>query len=230
VDRRHHYPPLAWPFLAALVALLVAVLVLVQVGVLDFVYGRLGIGSGTVFLILGLELLGSSVNLPVASLDSPPAAARRQVVAFGVPYTVPARTRPQATIVAVNVGGALIPTALAAYLVIRGGIGLDALVATIIVAAGTNRVARPVAGLGIAVPTLFPALLAALAAELVASPAHSAAVAFCAGTVGTLVGADILNLRRIPALGAPLASIGGAGTFDAVFVSGIAAVLLVSLA
>ena len=68
------------------------------------------------------------------------------------------------------------------------------------------------------------------AALAVASPAHTASVAYCAGTVGTLLGADVLNLRRIPSLGAPMASIGGAGTFDAVFLTGIAAVLLVSLA
>jgi len=48
-----------------------------------------------------------------------------------------------------------------------------------------------------------------------------------AGTLGTLIGADLTNLRDIPSLGAPVASIGGAGTFDGVFLSGIIAVLLV---
>jgi uncharacterized membrane protein len=45
--------------------------------------------------------------------------------------------------------------------------------------------------------------------------------------LGTLIGADITNLHRIPRLGAKIASIGGAGTFDGVFLSGILAVLLV---
>jgi uncharacterized membrane protein len=44
--------------------------------------------------------------------------------------------------------------------------------------------------------------------------------------MGILVGADILKLNEIGKLGAPVASIGGAGTFDAIFLSGIIAVLL----
>jgi uncharacterized membrane protein len=44
--------------------------------------------------------------------------------------------------------------------------------------------------------------------------------------VGTLVGADLLNLGRLRGVGAPVASIGGAGTFDGIFVTGIVAVLL----
>jgi uncharacterized membrane protein len=51
-------------------------------------------------------------------------------------------------------------------------------------------------------------------------------VAYVAGTIGTLVGADLLNLRRVQDLGAPVVSIGGAGTFDGIFVTGILAVLL----
>ena len=49
------------------------------------------------------------------------------------------------------------------------------------------------------------------------------------GTLGTLLGADLLNLHRLRSLGAGVASIGGAGTFDGVFLSGIIAVFLVAL-
>jgi uncharacterized membrane protein len=49
------------------------------------------------------------------------------------------------------------------------------------------------------------------------------------GTLGALIGADLTNLRGIGKLGAPMASIGGAGTFDGVFLTGIIAVLLVPL-
>lgn len=44
-----------------------------------------------------------------------------------------------------------------------------------------------------------------------------------------LIGADLLNLGAVRGLGAPVASIGGAGTFDGIFVTGILAVLLASL-
>jgi uncharacterized membrane protein len=44
-----------------------------------------------------------------------------------------------------------------------------------------------------------------------------------------LIGADLFNLRKIGNLGAPVASIGGAGTFDGIFLNGILAVLLAAL-
>ena len=50
-----------------------------------------------------------------------------------------------------------------------------------------------------------------------------AIVFFISGVIGTLIGADLRNLRD---LGAPVASIGGAGTFDGIFLIGIVAVLL----
>jgi uncharacterized membrane protein len=51
-------------------------------------------------------------------------------------------------------------------------------------------------------------------------------LAYVAGSLGTLIGADLLNLGLIQGLGAPVASIGGAGTFDGIFITGILAVLL----
>ena len=44
-----------------------------------------------------------------------------------------------------------------------------------------------------------------------------------------MIGADLLNLDKIRGLGAPVVSIGGAGTFDGIFLTGIVAVLLASL-
>jgi len=86
-------------------------------------------------------------------------------------------------------------------------------------------VATPVPGVGIAVPTLSPPVVAAVTALLL-SRRSARALAYVAGTLGTLIGADLLNLSRLQGLGAPVASIGGAGTFDGVFLTGILAVLL----
>jgi uncharacterized membrane protein len=87
--------------------------------------------------------------------------------------------------------------------------------------------AQPVPGIGIALPFLVPPIIAAMAALLVAR-ANVAAVAYVSGTLGTLIGADLLNLGRIQGLGAPVVSIGGAGTFDGIFLTGVVAVLLAS--
>ncbi|MCW8828861.1 MAG: DUF1614 domain-containing protein, partial [Gammaproteobacteria bacterium] len=66
---------------------------------------------------------------------------------------------------------------------------------------------------------------AALAAVLIA-PEASAPLAYISGTLGVLIGADLLRLKDIRTMGAPFASIGGAGTFDGIFITGIVAVLL----
>ncbi len=54
-------------------------------------------------------------------------------------------------------------------------------------------------------------------------------LAYISGSLGTLIGADLLNLDKLQGLGAPIASIGGAGTFDGIFLTGIVAVLVASL-
>jgi uncharacterized membrane protein len=74
-------------------------------------------------------------------------------------------------------------------------------------------------------PTFVAPVTAAVAATFLA-PAAAPAVAYVGGTLGTLLGADVLNLGRIRGIGAPIASIGGAGTFDGIFLTGVLAVLL----
>jgi uncharacterized membrane protein len=70
-----------------------------------------------------------------------------------------------------------------------------------------------------------PALVAALLALLLA-PGHAAPVAFIAGIAGPLIGADLLHLRDISKMASGIASIGGAGTFDGIVLSGIVAAYL----
>jgi uncharacterized membrane protein len=74
-------------------------------------------------------------------------------------------------------------------------------------------------------PPLLPSLVTAGMAVLI-DRREAPRTAFIAGTLGTLIGADLLNLRVVRDLGAPVVSIGGAGTFDGVFMIGILAVLL----
>jgi uncharacterized membrane protein len=82
---------------------------------------------------------------------------------------------------------------------------------------------------GIAVPILVPPL-ASVVIALLLSRQYTAPLAYVGGSLGTLIGADLLNLDKIQGLGAPVASIGGAGTFDGIFLSGILAVLFASVA
>jgi uncharacterized membrane protein len=91
-----------------------------------------------------------------------------------------------------------------------------------------HLIAQPVKGVGIAVPTYIPPLIAA-AVGVFLSRQYAPPLAYISGSLGTLVGADLLNLGKIQGLGAPVASIGGAGTFDGIFLTRILAVFLASL-
>ena len=73
---------------------------------------------------------------------------------------------------------------------------------------------------------IFIAPFAAAITAILISPQNSAPLAYICGTMGVLIGADILRIKDVPKLGAPIASIGGAGTFDGIFLTGIVAVLL----
>jgi len=223
------YWPLAAQFQAGLAVILVVLIVLLQVGALTYAYRRLGLDRSAVWLILVATFLGSAVNLPVGSMRSTRLVSESRVVRFfGVRYLVPAVWVPQRTVVAVNVGGALVPAAVSAYLVVHDGLGLATLLAVAAVAVVARVLARPVAGVGVVLPGLVPALAAAGVA-LALGGGQAPAVAYVAGVVGTVVGADLLNLHRVGRMGAPLVSIGGAGTFDGILLCGIAAVLIASL-
>jgi len=111
------------------------------------------------------------------------------------------------------------------YLIGQFGHIFQTIIAVTVVSMVTHRFAQPVPGLGITLPLFIPPIISALIAIILA-PNHAPALAYIAGTLGTLIGADLMNLKKIEALGAPVASIGGAGTFDGIFFTGILAVLL----
>ena len=221
------YWPLAGPFLLAAALLAVVVVVFLLAGLVTYALARLGIGPAAAALVLLGCLLGSAVNIPVARFRDSAVQMEPYVSVFGIRYLVPV-LRSRSTVVAVNLGGALVPTALSVYLIIHDRLGWRALAAVAIVGVLVHLVARPVPGLGIAVPALLPGLFAVLAAFLF-HPAALAGLAYVAGTLGTLAGADLANMGKVRRLATPVASIGGAGTFDGIFLAGIIAVLIAGL-
>jgi uncharacterized membrane protein len=122
----------------------------------------------------------------------------------------------------------LIPGLMSLYLLARYRLWLLGLASTACVGAVCYSLADPVSGVGIALPVLVPALTTALVALLL-SYRQAAPLAYISGSLGTLIGADLLNLDKVQGLGAPIASIGGAGTFDGIFLTGVLAVLIASV-
>jgi uncharacterized membrane protein len=143
-------------------------------------------------------------------------------------YVVPMVVQWPGTLVAVNIGGAIIPTVMSSYLLFKYQLWASGSAAIAVVAIACYLMAQLVPGIGIALPIFVPALVTGIAALLL-SREHAAQLAYIAGSLGTLIGADLLNLGRISGLGAPVVSIGGAGTFDGIFLTGILAVLLASI-
>jgi uncharacterized membrane protein len=224
-----HYLPLTPGLFAVLVFLFGVLIVLIQLRILRYAYMRLGVGPGAALFLLFGSLVGSYFNIPITVLPGKTVQTGDIVDFFGMRYVVPVVTSYPGTVLAVNVGGAVIPTIMSIYLVMRYQLWLRAAIAVIVIALIIHSMATPVRGVGIAVPVFVPVVATAILAFIL-SREYAAPLAYIGGSLGTLIGADLSNLGRVGGLGAPVASIGGAGTFDGIFLTGILAVLLAGIA
>ena len=221
------YNPLALMIVGFFFIVLIVFFVLVQINVIALAFVEIGIPSQYIFMILMAILLGSFINIPVKRIPQSNVDRRTTAHYFGISYSIPI-WRNRYTLLAVNLGGAVIPMIICLYLFFKTALWMEFTVSTALMTGLCYRLSRPVPGLGIALPPLVPPIAAAVIALVVAYP-HAPVVAYFSGTVGTLLGADILKLKKITELGAPVASIGGAGTFDGIFLTGILSVLLSAL-
>ena len=224
-----HYLPLTPVLFSILVFLVIGLIILVQLRILRYAYMKLGLSPGGALVLLFGSLIGSYFNIPVTFLPGPLVRSGQIVDFFGMQYVVPLVTSWPGTVLAVNVGGAVIPTIMSTYLVIRYQLWLKSAIAIAVIAFIIHSMATPVHGIGIAVPVFAPVVTTAILAFIL-SREYAAPLAYIGGSMGTLIGADLLNLDKIAGLGAPVASIGGAGTFDGIFLTGILAVLLAGIA
>jgi len=215
------YVPLALPFFFFLVGLFLFLVVLVQIHVLQYAYAKLGLSSTAALLLLLASLMGSYFNIPIAELPEREVKSGQVIDFFGMRYVVPLVADWPRTVIAVNIGGAVIPSLLSLYLVLKNRIWSAAAVSTLVVTIACYLLAQPVPGIVIAIPSLVPSIIASTVALLLART-NVAVVAYVSGSLGTLIGADLLNLGRIQGLGAPVVSIGG------VFLTGIIPVPLAS--
>jgi uncharacterized membrane protein len=227
VHRSHHGRFL----LAFLAMLLLAAVILIFLEASEFAFEKIGFTPFEFAMILLLTLVGSGIDIPIYKVKSlVPIVQEQEIRAYWVTYRMPRRVfREVTTIIAVNLGGAVIPASVSIYLLAtHPGSLLAALVATVVTSALVHLVSRRVPGVGIVAPSFVPPLFAAVAAYLL-MPTSPAIVAYVSGTLGTLIGADLTNLRHADNSGAYMESIGGAGTFDGVFLTGIMAVILAAI-
>lgn len=223
-----HYLPLSLPYFSILGAALLGVIIVVELRALRLAYERAGLGSRAAILILIGSLVGSYFNIPIAQLPARQTLAQEQVPFFGMSYVVPVNVEWPGTLIAINLGGAAIPILVSLYLLVTRRLWIKGIIAVAAVAVTCHLLAYPVRGVGIAMPVFVPPITTAIVA-LVLSREYAAPLAYIGGSLGALIGADLLNLGTVDGLGAPVASIGGAGTFDGVFLTGVLAVLFASI-
>ncbi len=206
---------------------------------LPFIFGqlftsalmKLKLDPTTALLIVIGIFVGSPINIPVKRIPRTASMLSDPLAVFGLAGRWPSTLRvSRETIIAVNVGGCLIPVALAIYetahLTTGGWQPISGLLLAIVINVFVcYRLAQPIEGIGIAMPGLLPALIAAMSALLLV-PDQAPPVAFVAGVLGPLIGADVFHLRDVSKIATGIASIGGAGTFDGIVLSGIVAAYL----
>jgi uncharacterized membrane protein len=199
---------------------------LLQVHVFEIAFAKLGISPEvSVFLLFG-TLLGSGINLPLYGVQTHEAghlviSPDRKMI-----WEIYQPAREGKTVIAVNVGGCILPVGLSLYFISLQLINpVNILIGVVTITALSNRFSRLIPGMGVGMPVFLAPITSALLA-LVLEPEHAAQLAYISGVLGVLIGADILRLNTITALGAPIAAIGGAGTFDGIFITGIIAALL----
>lgn len=199
---------------------------MIQVHVFEIAFAKLGISREISVLLIVGTLLGSGVNLPVYSVPNHAAGHFVMLPERKMIWEVYQPARDGKTVIAVNVGGCVLPVILSFYFISLQLINpINVLLGVSVIAGLSYKFSRLIAGLGVGMPILLAPLAAALLAFLL-EPEHAAQLAYISGVLGVLIGADILRINAMAALGAPIAAIGGAGTFDGIFITGIIAALL----
>ena len=207
-----------------LVAALALLITGIQYGLLTVAFEKLDLSANSAYLLFVTILAGSLINLPLFSMKSEPPNLEEippplRELYRNMPYT-------GKTIIMANVGGCVVPVAFCLYLLAHHP--LNIFYVALAVAAVTVlsfKTSRRLPGLGLGIPILLAPLLAALV-SVALDPDNAPSMAFISGTLGVLIGADLLHLQDIRKMGTPFASIGGAGSFDGIFISGLVAVLL----
>lgn len=220
---RQPFSPL---FLLLFVGLLLWLVFSINLGLLALTLAKLGLDPGSASMLLLVSLLGSAINLPLFTLQAEPVLADFHFRQYGLLRLPPVPFDGRIQVVA-NVGGCLVPVAFSIFLMRHSATPLLTVAeATAIVTAISFLLSRPIPGIGIGMPMLAAPLSAALVAVWLGGEEYRAPLAYISGCLGVLIGADLLRLKDVRAMRAPIASIGGAGTFDGIFVTGFVAVLL----
>lgn len=148
---------------------------------------------------LFLSLLCSYVNLPVWKVISDmPVMSGNRIKSHWSGCAVPSPEIKRSTSIEVNLGGAVIPVVLSVFLSTMVSL-IDVLIGILVMTTIIYKIAKPVKGSGMAIHLVLPPVLAVAVAIIISSP-DAPIIAYIIGTLGCLIGVDILNLKKLPDL------------------------------
>lgn len=169
-------------------------------------------------------LLGSGVNIPVHKEEAGYQVYEDDLTVFFHRFFGIRVPRVTERVIAVNLGGAVLPILLSIYLFNKAPFNL-VMLATVITTVAAYSLSKPIKGVGVVMPAFAPPIIAAITA-LILSREYAPQIAYISGVMGTLLGADVLRLPQVRRLKAAFLSIGGAGVFDGIYLVGLVSVLL----
>ena len=227
--------PLSIIALVLFIGLVILVIPLVFLGFVGKAFTQLGFTWYEALAIVLLMLFGSFADIPLYTIR------RDMIRAVPGEFSDGSAAHPWApepvwdTVISLNLGGAVIPLLVSAYLLYSAMTKLETAIlgpvcAGIVIVAIIAYVAtRLVPGYGIRAPLFMPGLAAILCGLLLTggnTGLTAGVTAFVAGTAGTLLGAGIAWLPRVKDLEMPRVSIGGAGMFGAIFLACILSAMI----
>src|SRR5260370_38530162 len=128
------YFPLALPHFSLLALIFLALVAWIEVQALRSAYLSMGLGPHAALILLLASLAGSYLNIPVASLPGEEIVSGREVSYFGMHYVTPELISRPGTVIAVNVGGAVIPGLLSIFLYVKNRLWISVIIGTVVVA------------------------------------------------------------------------------------------------
>ncbi|HJJ47434.1 MAG TPA: DUF1614 domain-containing protein [Methanocorpusculum sp.] len=254
---RLFFSPVSGGVLIAIVLIIIIGIPLLFFGIIGAAFAKLGIGFWAIVGLIIACIVGSFVNIPLGTLYPKSEKIEEEIPRKPKGQYAPSMydkmyntdrfvssyepEEKQGTQISLNVGGALIPILISIYVLVMAAMGnispdpwyvVKMLIACVLAAVVAYFAARPVQGIGVALPFFVTPLATLLFALLLGwglGGLAMAGIAYFAGTVGTLIGGDLLHLRQVIGKNTPMLSIGGAGMFDGIFLTGVITALLASI-
>ncbi len=232
------------PFYLATYLFLLLPLSIAAPTVFGFISTLFGMSIGKAIVLGYIVFLSSIILSPLNIVIKEYRTGEKEIVlaekyvyffGFPIPVIYPVIVEKK-VVLAINIGGAVIPLIISTILFMKilnySDLILPLLISTMLTTLVSYTFSRSVPGVGILVPGFLPPLVAAITTSiLIHDPVMVVPIAYVSGVLGSLLGADLLRLTKdlekfIHEYGASFLSIGGAGTFDGIFLSGIIAGLI----